>query len=706
MSNGTVLQWPHEGPGESSTLPARKFRVGTYQVDPTGLLIRNGLGSEHVERKVMEVLVCLARRAPATVTREQLFDEAWQGAYVSDGVLNRVISILRKALDDNPRAPEYIATIPRVGYRLVQPVEWEEAPEPDEETPGRERRYRMVWATGLAVLAAVTIWFAASFSSTEDQDVSLRPLTSDPGFETMPTLAPNGRWLAWVGFDAEGEGGIYIAERDGSSAARLFEAAEDGHFPYGPTWSPDGTELAWHDAGPDESCAIVTRTLVSETRDRRFACQSATGLDWSPDGRALLISQGKPGEPALPVIEIDLETGEQTVAVPATEDHQDLRPRYSPSGDRIATARVHVGSTISASVFDRQGELVTEFRPERGTVQSLDWLSPDELLLSLNDGANPSLWRYRLSSGQLSRIADTTGAREPAVAGSLAVFSRQHVRSRTWTVDSADPEAARIRIESTQLDRHPASSPDGEHLAFVSNRSGEMQVWLESVGGEAVQVTNVTADWIGPPRWRHDGAAFLFESHLDNQFVTRVFDVEDRTIATLDFPFDDVRDPVWRPDGEIVVTVKGDDGEWQLWTEGSDGGWRQITREGGLIAGFSPSGDAIYYTKFNRPGLWRQPWPQALTAEATEDMVVPWLAYTQRRNWAVGRDGIVAPRSAGGDNTEVVLVTADGGESVLASLRDTFIRGLSASGADVLYSGFEVLGADIYELDLGTDTGG
>jgi len=75
-----------------------------------------------VERKVMEVLVCLARSPGRVVTKDELVREVWDGRFVSDDVVWRSVRELRRALGDETRAPRYIETIPRRGYRLLAPV--------------------------------------------------------------------------------------------------------------------------------------------------------------------------------------------------------------------------------------------------------------------------------------------------------------------------------------------------------------------------------------------------------------------------------------------------------------------------------------------------------------------------------------------------------------------------------------------------------
>ena len=82
---------------------------------------RPGLHRQAVrlEPKVMQVLVCLAEHQGELVTKEQLIRAVWADTFVTDDVLTRCISELRKALNDDPKQPRFIETIPKSGYRLI-----------------------------------------------------------------------------------------------------------------------------------------------------------------------------------------------------------------------------------------------------------------------------------------------------------------------------------------------------------------------------------------------------------------------------------------------------------------------------------------------------------------------------------------------------------------------------------------------------------
>src|SRR6188474_2683722 len=111
----------------------------------------------------MQVLVCLAERAGQVVSKDRLLHAAWADTSVTDDVLTRAISELRRLFDDDPKQPRVIETIPKAGYRLIAPVIDRQVPEfvPNAAVTVDPRANRVLVATlSSAVVIAVTAgWF-------------------------------------------------------------------------------------------------------------------------------------------------------------------------------------------------------------------------------------------------------------------------------------------------------------------------------------------------------------------------------------------------------------------------------------------------------------------------------------------------------------------------------------------------------------------
>src|SRR5215510_1774159 len=100
------------------------FRVGEFFIEPQLNTITRNDQSTRLEPKVMQVLQRLSYTAGEVVSKEQLMQAVWTDTIVTDDVLTRAVSELRKAFRDDTKEPRYIQTIPKSGYRLIAHVSY------------------------------------------------------------------------------------------------------------------------------------------------------------------------------------------------------------------------------------------------------------------------------------------------------------------------------------------------------------------------------------------------------------------------------------------------------------------------------------------------------------------------------------------------------------------------------------------------------
>lgn len=98
-------------------------RLGHLIVEPDRHCLVDTGTVHRITPREMAVLVYLMEQAPNVVSREEMLETVWEDVVVNDEALTLVISRLRAVMADNPRAPRFIETIPKKGYRLmVEPV--------------------------------------------------------------------------------------------------------------------------------------------------------------------------------------------------------------------------------------------------------------------------------------------------------------------------------------------------------------------------------------------------------------------------------------------------------------------------------------------------------------------------------------------------------------------------------------------------------
>jgi TolB-like protein len=100
-----------------------RFTFGPFVLDPgAGTLLRNDLPVA-VGHRALSLLAALVERSGEILGKAELMDAAWPGMAIEEGNLTVQIAQLRKLLGPATDGGEWIATVPRIGYRFMAPVE-------------------------------------------------------------------------------------------------------------------------------------------------------------------------------------------------------------------------------------------------------------------------------------------------------------------------------------------------------------------------------------------------------------------------------------------------------------------------------------------------------------------------------------------------------------------------------------------------------
>jgi tetratricopeptide (TPR) repeat protein/DNA-binding winged helix-turn-helix (wHTH) protein len=99
------------------------YRIADLEVDPARNCLRRGDQEQVLRQKSLQVLLYLIEHRARLVSKEELFENVWEGTAVTDDALVQIIVELRKLLGDDSRQPRFIRTIPKAGYHFIGPVE-------------------------------------------------------------------------------------------------------------------------------------------------------------------------------------------------------------------------------------------------------------------------------------------------------------------------------------------------------------------------------------------------------------------------------------------------------------------------------------------------------------------------------------------------------------------------------------------------------
>jgi TolB protein len=327
-----------------------------------------------------------------------------------------------------------------------------------------------------------------------------------------PVSTPVNDWAYLPGSDSSE---IWTMNADGSGQTRLLPALGDGVDYSLPAWSPDGTRIAyttWTNEGgvsqnirnADQTSAIWT--MNADGTDRRLVIDGTPDQAWipawSPDGQWIAYTLSPQSAPAG-------ATGPQENVAPGQ-----IGPPSTSLGASIWIVRPDGTESRRAS-------------PEGTDAINPVW-SPDGDSIAFSVGAGITGTDIRIAPIPVIEdgIADGFTAAEDQAAndwgptwspdGSHLLFvSNRTGNDEVWSVGAEEGATPVQLTDDGAADWVPVYSPDGSRIAFVSDRTGEPEVWtMAPDGSDLINLTNHPQHWDGQwsVSWSPDGTRLAYGS--------------------------------------------------------------------------------------------------------------------------------------------------------------------------------------------------
>ena len=632
------------------------FEFTPFVLDPARrVLIRAGV-PQTLTPRAFDLLLLLVQQRDRVLSKDEILRTVWADTVVEESNLNQQVFVLRKALNGDGGGPEYIATIPRRGYRFVGEVTERSAistPPSGTRTAaiderGRFRMSRWLLWTLAGVLTIATLLAYRSWHLVPDAAPEMLSVTAFPGLERFPSISPDGSFVvfSWTGPNPEDAPDLWIKAVDSDALRRLTETplAETS-----PTWSPDGRDIAFLRAGQ----GVFVISALGGT-ERKIA-DAGSALGWTPDGRALLVRDRARDKP-YGIVQIDLDSGRRQQLTQAPNGIGDWTFDVSPDGQRLAFVRYEREGVSDVYVVPLSGGEVRRRTRWNATISRVAWMPGGrEILYSVNEapGLDPSLFRVpadgvapepgiralHASAGwpSISRLRPSGLARIAFVRDRVDVGLRLIDLEAPRTTERLDSVAQ--FSDSTRIDLPGRFSRDGERVAFVSDRTGWAEAWVANRdGSELHRVTTMRATDLGIGGWSPDGRRIVIDAAVAGNSDVYLVDLDGRPPVRLtsDPTFDGT--PAWSSDGQWIYFTSNRSGRPELWKVSANGGTAsQLTRHGGLQPREAPDGRTLFY--LNPPPYDGTSRLVQIPVEGGEEVVV--LDRVRFGLWAVTDNGIV-----------------------------------------------------------------
>ncbi len=448
-------------------------------------------------------------------------------------------------------------------------------------------------------------------------------LTAHPGVEVFAKFSPDGQRIAFTG-QYDGDEQVYVMPVMGGVPKQLTFYPARG--PLTPRWGYDNQVYGWTNDG--------ARVLFRSQRDSwtlpvsRLYTVAATGGhseplpmpesgagEYSPDGSQIVYSPRSRdfrtekrygGGQANDLYIFDLKTYATTPV--ANHPRVDRDPVWI--GDKIyfnsdrdghfnlyaydipsaKTTQVTTNKTYDVrwASSDRDGRIIYELN---GELQVYDTRAKKNAALNIfvpDDG----LWR------RASRVAVASLIEDVALSpkGERVLFT---ARGDIFSTPAERGVTRNLTRSSNAHDKWARWSPDGTRVAFLSDKSGEEEIYIAPQDGSAPpeQITSGGKAMRYAPEWSPDGRLIAFSDKDGKLFVLTLADR--RLTEITDAPRGQIRDYTWSPRGNFLAFSMADANGFSslyIWSA-RDRQMRRITDEmfSEYSPAFDPTGDYLYY---------------------------------------------------------------------------------------------------------------
>ena len=476
----------------------------------------------------------------------------------------------------------------------------------------RSRRWLWPVAAGVVILFAIIsgwFYFKPKPQAPDWARATHLQLTDHSGTEFFPSLAPDGKSFVYASKVA-GNLDLYLQRVGGKNPTLLTKdsAADDTQ----PAFSPDGERIAFRS---DRDPAGI---YVMEATGENLRPVTAGGFhpSWSPDGKELVFSEAGRDAPDVrntypsKLWIVNLETGAKRLLT----DRDAMQPVWSPHGARIAYWFMPpmVGRSDIATIPRAGGEPLV-ITKDASTNWNPVWSPDGKFLYFASDrSGNMNFWRVAIDEETGQVLSEPEAVVTPSKFSRHLCFSRdgkrmayvqtdnqsniqavafdanrEKVTGEPFWVTRGDRQIARpelspdgkqfvmrvprrtqddIAVVSSDganwrdltndkfFDRYPRWSPDGKTIAFVSDRSGAYEIWLIGADGNGLrQITFGGASGTSFPLWSPDGGRLLFRTAPRSYILDISRSWQEQTpqlVPPLDTPGDHFVAWDWSPDGK------------------------------------------------------------------------------------------------------------------------------------------------------------
>jgi len=548
----------------------KQYSIGGYFIDLSRNQITQNDQSQTLAPKALAVLTHLAENQGQVVSHNALLDQVWPDTVVSPNTLQRSIAQLRKALGDDGKTQIYIKTHAKQGYSLECDVRWHDnidltsssneqkksiantyINEPTDQPRQSKLQYKLISALiGFIILGIAGYHYFSAGQNTVYSFDTLRSITATDDKEFDASYTPDGQYIVFhryldkqcinkiwaknINTQEEiqltkdwGAYGRHSFSQDGKKM--VFLATEPCHEPIAQRSCYDLVSLDFEQAlESPQSPNLILQCQNSDVRKPIWFNNNDIALLQKKSDRWKLISYSLREDKSTDLYEV--------------QEGNLIDYAYSIKDDLIAVSSIHSDGQFYIDMLKPDGSMTSSHPiqyPQEIPKSRLIYPTFDPIKKQLIFSTGRQLFTLSYN-GEVDKISlpftDKMALPEFHPNGKKILFIKGPYDNDIVLLSLNDVTENRLtEINQTQSEQikpyssfersnlgenHAVFQPDGELIAFWSERSGGEQLWI-SDGNNTQQLTQFPVDTsVRGINWAADGKSLLFTA---NGVMTQVF---------------------------------------------------------------------------------------------------------------------------------------------------------------------------------------
>lgn len=424
----------------------------------------------------------------------------------------------------------------------------------------------------------VVFSYAGDLYITDVQGGLARKLTSDIGYEMFPRFSPDGRYIAFTG-QYDGNTEVFVIPAEGGEPRRLTYTATLSRDDLGDRMGPNNIVIGWT---PDSKQILFrTRQYTFNDFTGQLMTIAVTGgeptevplknggfASYSPDGKQLAYNyifrefrtwkryQGGMADD-IRIFDFDSHQSRKITDNP----HQDIIPMWSADGKKIYYLSDR-DKIMNLYVYQTEDRTTRQLTFNKDYDIKFPAIGGDRIVYEYGG----YLYSFDTRTEKASKIPveirnDQTWARpvwknvsDQITAAEISPHGERMIlaaRGDLFSLPAKQGITYNLTNSSDANDHTPRWSPDGKWIAYISDKSGEFNIWIrDAFTGEERMLTDVKT-YIFNLKWSPDSKSLLWNEKQQALYLTRLSD--GRTTEIARSGISPIHSYNWAPDSRYIT---------------------------------------------------------------------------------------------------------------------------------------------------------